>query len=98
MTRRADCPLWCAGHVGDTSGLEHRVVVGDVRLTRVNDSGVRRTICAVRRRGGRNPADAARLSADLIAASGLLRQEGRRRRVRFEGNWAAPSHAELTMS
>lgn len=92
---RSDCPSWCAEDVTGASGTQHRVVVGDVRLTRMNAPGSRRTICAVRRRAGRTPAQVARLCENLGDASDLLRHEVGRRRVQFGDNHAAPAFAEV---
>lgn len=81
--------------------MQHRVVVGDVQLTRANAVGAQRTICAVRRRPGRSPAQVARLCEDMAAASQFLRRERRRRRLEFRDNVAvqdnlvAAAHAEV---
>lgn len=98
MTGPVDCPSWCAEDVADVTGVRHRLVIGEVRLTRVTELGTRRTICAVRRRRGRSPADVARLWADLIEASDLLLHERAKRRTEFHDNWAAPSNAQLAMN
>ncbi len=89
------CPSWCVEDVPHPGGVQHRVEIGDVRLTRVNAPGARRTICAVRRRAGRTQAEAARLFADLLAAARLLRHERARRRVVFQGNSVASTVAQL---
>ena len=96
MTRRTDCPPWCAQDVPSAIGVQHQVVVGDVRLTRVDASGSRRTTCSVRRRSGRSPAQVARLDEDVAAVSGLLRTELRHRRTVFRDNYAVSPHAEGT--
>lgn len=104
MDRRSDCPSWCAEDVTGTSGTLHRVVVGDVRLTRVNALGSRRTMCAVRRRAGRTPAQVARLCENMADASDLLRHELRGRRVHFQDNDVfqdndiAPAVAEVLLA
>ena len=97
MDGRSDCPSWCAEDVTGASGTQHRVVVGDVRLTRMNELGSRRTVCAVRRRAGRTPGQVARLCENLADASDLLRHERGRRRVRFQDNYAAPAFAETLL-
>ncbi len=98
MTGRADCPSWCAEDVPDPIGMQHRVFVGDVRLTRVAMPGTRRTVCAVRGRAGRTEAEAARLWADLLAAARLLRNERAKRRTVFQGNVADSTVAQLSRS
>ena len=102
MTRRADCPWWCVEDVTDATEVQHRVVVGDVRLTRVHVPGGRRTTFAVRRRSGRTAAQVARLCEDLGAVSELLRREYGRRRVVFQDNAVllnddAPAFAEFAL-
>jgi hypothetical protein len=68
----ADCPPWCAEHVNGLSGLEHRVVVGDVQLTRTRTSGATLTRWAIRRKAVRSPQQSYRLWEDFIAASALV--------------------------
>lgn len=85
---RVGCPSWCAEDVTDATGVQHRLLVGDVRLTRVNAPGARRTMCAIRRRPERTPAQVAQLCEDLAAAGHVLRREQRRRRVVLQANFA----------
>jgi hypothetical protein len=77
------------------------MVVGDVRVTRVNSGGTHRTTCAVRRLPGRTPTQIAQLHEQLAAARDVLQREHCRRRVLLRNNFAfqdnrvAAAHAEV---
>lgn len=87
MPGLGECPKWCSEDVSGPDGVLHRVVLGDVRLTRTHES----TVCEVRRRPARSLDEQARLRASLATAASLLRLEGRqRRRIVFRGNSAVP--------
>jgi hypothetical protein len=77
--------------------MQHRAVIGDVRLTRVDVSGSRRTTCAVRRRDERTPAQVAQLHEDVSAAIEVLRKELGRRRIVFQDNYAVPGFVEVAV-
>ena len=95
MAQRASCPPWCSEHASGAVGVQHRVVIGDVRLTRTNDFGVRRTTCAVRRRVERTPEEMTLLCEDLVTAGNLLRYEHRRLREPGRHDRPDPAPAEL---
>lgn len=103
MAGHIDCPVWCAEDVADAAGVQHQVVIGEVRLTRLDRIGGRLTVCSVRRRARRTPAQVALLGEDIAAASHLLRGEHGMRRVRFRDNhvvqdsYAAPAMADVAL-
>lgn len=89
---RVDCPSWCAEDVAYGTRVQHQLVVGDVRLTRVNADGARRTTCAVRRRSERTLAQVAQLCEDVAAASHFLRRERGAHRLVIKDNFAVQPH------
>lgn len=73
-TPDADCPPWCAGHLAGPHGLEHRTVIGDVRIAHVHTPDATLTRWAIRRPTHDSPDRLAQLWHDLAAASELLRR------------------------
>jgi hypothetical protein len=87
MVRDGSCPAWCAEHVVGAGTDQHRVTLGDVRLTLSAASDGWQATVAVRRRTGRTRAETTQLTVDMSAAGDLLRRDRGRRHV-FRGNTA----------
>jgi hypothetical protein len=83
MVRDGSCPAWCAEHV--VGAEQHRVTLGDVRLTLSATSDGWQATVAVCRRAGRTQAETTQLTVNMSAASDLLRRERGRQHV-FRGN------------
>jgi hypothetical protein len=86
MVKGELCPPWCAEHAIGQDAAQHRVTIGDVRLTlsAVASHGWQATF-AVRRRASRTSVGTAELTANMSAAGELLRR-GPSRRHLFRGN------------
>jgi hypothetical protein len=86
MVEGGTCPPWCAEHVVGQGAGQHRVTLGDVRLTlsAAASQGWQATL-AVRRRVRRTSVETAELTANMSAAGELLRRDPGRRHV-FRGN------------
>jgi|tagenome__1003787_1003787.scaffolds.fasta_scaffold20983369_6 hypothetical protein len=85
MVRDGSCPAWCAEHVVGAGADQHRVTLGDVRLTLAATSDGWQATVAMRRRAGRTRAETTQLTVNMSAAGDLLRRECGRRHV-FRGN------------
>jgi hypothetical protein len=85
MVGGGGCPAWCDEHVVGARADQHRLTLGDVRLTLSATADGWQATVAVRRRAGRTRAETTQLTVNMSAAADLLRRERGCRHV-FRGN------------